>query len=95
MSIEVKQHSHDKLTVVNITGESEAVSDIALDIHKDGPAWAIIGWKGKGKHAVWEYMLPDGAQSTLLHLLTTQSMGKTAWHIRRIAEEARQLEVPK
>lgn len=95
MSIEVKTHKHGELTVVNISGESEAVSEIGLDIHEDGKSWAIVGWKGKGKSAIWEYMLPDGAQSTLLHLLSTQSMGKTAWHIKRIAEEARSLEALK
>lgn len=95
MSIEVKSHKHDKMTVVSITGESEAVSEIGLDIHDNGTSWAIVGWKGKGKSAIWEYFLPEGAQSTLLHLLSTQSMGKTAWHIKRIAEEARQLDALK
>ena len=91
MTIEVKQHNHDELTVVNVTGDSEAVSEIGMDIHADGETWAIIKWHGKGKPSVWEYMLPD-AQSTLLHLLTTQSMGKTAWHIKRIATIARSLD---
>lgn len=95
MSIEVKSHKHDKMTVVSITGESEAVSEIGLDIHDNGTSWAIVGWKGKDKSAIWEYFLPEGAQSTLLHLLSTQSMGKTAWHIKRIAEEARQLDALK
>lgn len=88
MSVEVRTHTHEELTVVNISGESEAVSEIGMDIHEGGETWAIIGWKGKGKHAIWEYMIP-GAQSTLLHLLTTQSLGKTAWHIKRIATVAR------
>ena len=91
MSIEVKTHNHEKMTVVSVSGDSEAVSEIGMDIHDNGTAWAIVGWKGKGKSAIWEYFLPTGAQSTLIHLLTTQSMGKTAWHIKRIAEEARQL----
>jgi len=95
MSIEVKSHKHEKMTVVSITGESEAVSEIGLDIHDNGTSWAIVGWKGKDKSAIWEYFLPEGAQSTLLHLLSTQSMGKTAWHIKRIAEEARQLDALK
>ena len=91
MSIEVKTNKHEKITVVSVSGDSEAVSEIGMDIHDNGTAWAIVGWKGKGKSAIWEYFLPEGAQSTLLHLLTTQSMGKTAHHIKRIAEEAKQL----
>ena len=91
MSIEVKSTQHSKMTVVSVSGDSQAVSEIGMDIHDNGTAWAIVGWKGKGKSAIWEYFLPEGAQSTLLHLLTTQSMGKTAWHIKRVAEEARQL----
>lgn len=88
--IEVKKHEHGDLTVVNVSGDSESVSEIGMDIHADGEVWAIVGWKGRGKSAIWEYMLPE-AQSTLLHLLTTQSMGKTAWHIKRIATVSRSL----
>lgn len=91
MSIEVKSTQHSNMTVVSVSGDSEAVSEIGMDIHDNGTAWAIVGWKGRGKSAIWEYFLPEGAQSTLLHLLTTQSMGKTAHHIKRIAEEAKQL----
>lgn len=79
---------HTGITTVKVTGESESVADMSIDILDGGETWAVVGWKGKGKYAAWEYMLPD-SQSVLLHLLSTQSMGKTAHHIKRVAEISR------
>lgn len=87
MNIEVKKFDNDELTIVNVTGDSQCVKEMSFDIRENGASWAIIAWN---KGSVWEYMLPS-ANSTLIHLLSTKSMGKTAHHIKRVAVEARQL----
>jgi hypothetical protein len=86
--IDIKVTKRTGLTTFSISGESESVADMSIDILDSGEAWAIVGWKGKGKYSVWEYMIPD-SESVLLHLVKTRSMGKTAHHIKRVAEVAR------
>lgn len=83
----VLQHNVDievaaDTVTISMSGESTAVERIVLVIGR-GERYARIHWKHRNGHVnVWEYDLDLDALDAWV---TTQSLGKTAWAIKRSA----------